>query len=232
MDMEIVDDNNDDVTDWDAAANVADAPAPTPAPYDIDGAAIADNAMKLNEVLTPPTPPVVTVTEPVTVGDGEPSAEEIAAAEALLARVRPNERDPDGPVSDKAIPIVLAEEPPAVTQHSRIMIGNVEVIATADKIEYIQRYLDGTTDQEKPPVVNVPPPVSGVIAQHISAEQEAGRRALARQQERSVSHPPLPKTLEELELEKPPVTIFRGGGGDAQQHLLRTAPVAGKGQGY
>lgn len=232
--------------DWDAAAEVADAPAPVPALHDLAGAAIADNAMKLNEVLTPVTEPVtekpLTFNLPSEGDDGPevgPTPEQIAYAKALLEKVglgtvdlrQDPVRDHNAPVSDKPIPITLAEEPPTVAAQSRLVIGDMEVIASADKIEYIRRYIDGTTDQEKPAVVNEPPQMNEAIAAHINEEQEAGRRALARQQARAVSHPRLPKTQEELDREKPPVTVFRGGGNEAQQHLLRTAPAPGKGQG-
>lgn len=223
--------------DWDAASEVTE---PVKTSIDIHAEATADAAMKLNDILTPPTAPKpTTIAEPELMGSSdEPTDAEIAAAEAILARRKPSTTpvtappDPDAPVSDKPIPIRLLETvEPAREAQTRVMIGDMEIIGTAEKIEYVKK-LYGVTQDPEQAVVSAAQPVNPMISASITAEQEAGRRALARRQAQAVSHPPLAKTEDELALEKPPVTIFRGAGADIQQHLLRQPAVSNKGPGY
>lgn len=229
---------------WDAAAEVTE---PVKNTLDLHAAAAADAAMKLNDVLETmgEASPLMVAPKPLAFdiqseGDDGPTEAEIAAAHALLARAgkgSPTTRDPDAPVSDKPIPINLRDDsPPAREQQTRLMIGEMEVIGSPERIEYVRKAY-GLTEvevaaQRAIPAERVPQPMAPMVAEKISAEQEAGRRALAQQQARMVSHPRPAKTPEELELEKPPVTIFRGAGNDAKQNLLRRPAQAGKGGGY
>lgn len=198
--------------DWDAAAEVTE---PVTDPLDLK-------------------PTTIAITELAGSSD-EPTDAEIAAAEAILARRKqpaPVERDPDAPVSDKPIPIRLIEDnAPLIEAQTRVMIGDMEIIGTAEKIEYVKK-LYGVTQNPEAAVVAAVQPMNPMITAKITAEQEAGRRALAARQAQAVSHPRLPKTPDEIERDKPAVTIFRGSGADIQQHLLRQPAVTNKGPGY
>lgn len=243
----------DHTDDWDAAAEVTE-PVTSPIALDIHALATADAAMRLNEILTGPTAPKPTISdEPEFTGSSDeaeveaqeagPTPEQIAAAEALLARAGrrsvPAASDPDPPVSDRPDPINLRmDEPPAREMQTRIMIGDMEVIGTPERIEYVRKQL-GISDEEAAAQraipaerAPVPQPMNPVVAAKISAEQEAGRRAAAQQQARAVSHPRNQKTPEEIEAEKPAVTVFRGTGADLQQHLLRRSTKPNTGPGY
>lgn len=252
--------------DWDAAAEVTEPVKVVETDNDFSALATADAAMRLNEALqpmghpavlavvmrgdevieqvvhTPEQPRVVekptTLAEPELMGSSdEPTDAEIAAAEAILARRKPVVRGPDDPVSDKPIPINLLETTPSAREmQTRIMVGDMEVIGSAEKIEYVRQHFGITREQAAAsvatPAEQIAQPMNPIVAEKITAEQEAGRRALAQQQARMVSHPRLPKTQDELDLEKPPVTIFRGTGNDIQQNLLRRPAVPSKGPGY
>lgn len=231
---------NEPEGDWDAASEVTEPVTPEPT-LDLNALATADAAMRLNEVLSGPTAPKpTTIADPELAGSSdEPTAAEVAAAEALLARIgkRTVNIDPDGPVSDRPDPINLRMDDPNQSIQTRIMIGDMEVIGTPDKIEYIRKQFgiseaEAAASRLTPAERPAPPPMNPVVAAKISAEQEAGRRALAMQQSRAVSHPRLPKTPEELEQEKPAVNVFRGTGADLQQHLLRRTPKPKHGPGY
>lgn len=149
---------------------------------------------------------------------GEPTPEQIAAAEALLARVKRSipVRDPDAPVSDKPIPIKMIEPDNPVL--SMIDRGGIQIIATKDRIELINRLDAG--EQAPQPAQRHEQPLR--ITNKTMAEQEMGRRALGSHTERAQLFPRLPKTAREIARDAPPVEIIRSG--QPLQHLLMRTP--------
>lgn len=125
------------------------------------------------------------------------------------------------PVSDKPIPINIAE-PPSPTM-GVMRLGDMDVYATPDRIDVVRQHMLPEADAPKPVAVGPTPKISDKIA----AEQAAGRKALAKQAERAAFNPrPL------IVPEKHSIEVYQPGDiTKLQAHMLNT-PVAGKGQGY
>lgn len=166
---------------------------------------------------------------------GEPTAEQIAAAEALLARIgrgplsapRTPSRGPDDPVSDRPDPINLLE--PAPSRLEVIDRGDVQIIADRDTIRVVNRAMNGDTNISRGGLPARDQPER--ITNKTLAEQNAGKKALGMHGDRSAMFPPIPKTPKELERERPPTEIIRAGH-HPMQHLLNQPKPSGGSAGY
>lgn len=158
----------------------------------------------------------------------EPSAVEIAAAEALLARVGRGPLVPDAPVSSSSAPIKLEENDPTM----RVLhLDGMDVISTADRIQVVRQHLDPEMLNKQPPAE--PPPQSARVRDNILAEQSAGRAALNRHEQRAELFPRPKPTAKEIAAEGHSTPVFTPSSLShlIQDRMLKT-PVPGKGEGY
>jgi hypothetical protein len=188
------------------------------------------------------------VTEPVTApleGDVLPPAPRvedgivIEAKPADLERVKDYVEQPDvidvpaDAVSASPEPIKLAEDIPPAHKEMRIMtIGNVDVIASPERIEYLQRNGIGEPVRMSTPVKHEPPAMPPRITDAILAEQEAGRAALARHA-LNAGKPRAEPSANELAAKGKTVPVYRPGVlTHVQQRHMLNSPKAGKGEKY
>lgn len=163
-----------------------------------------------------------------------PTEEEIAAAEALLARVgrvRPTTGQPDHdpedpPVSNSREPIKLAipDEPKMQT----IDAGDVQIIARGDRIDVIRKVLGETVPELR---VRESAPVAAKISSRTEAERAHGRKNLERHEAERAMFPPNQRTKQELDRERPSVPLIHAGG-HPLQHMLNRPAKDGQGQGF
>lgn len=173
-------------------------PAPPDTPVSATGP--SKEAMRLDEVMkevnaalaASPAAPI------------PPSAEEIAAAEAILARARL--ADPDPPVSNKQEPIKLLE--PEQSNLHVVDTGDVQIIASADRIEFMRS--EGLLPEERFPSPKNEPrrEQPARISLKVQQEQEAGRRTLAHHQARSIAYPKAERTAKEIAAEGQSVSVI------------------------
>lgn len=129
------------------------------------------------------------------------------------------------PVSEKNEPITLVEP---VENMRTMRLGDMTVIATPERIQVLREHEEAAV-----PVRPVAPvAMTQRISDKISAEQEAGRRALQRQHDRAVLHPRPARTEAELAREKGSTPVFTPDSVTKHQSHMLNTPVPGKGAGY
>lgn len=136
--------------------------------------------------------------------DTGPTAGEIAAAQEILARARLH--DPDPPVSLKKEPIKLLE--PEAPKLHMVDTGDVQIIAGADRIEFLRR--EGLLPEQRFPSPKDEPRREQPLRMSLKVQQEmeAGRRTLANHQARAMAYPPQPRTQKELDREGKSVAVI------------------------
>lgn len=219
----------DEEVDWDTAAEVEAAPEVS----EQEQAKFLDS---LGELAGVPLVEAQDMGRPELVL-GEPTEFEIAAAKALLARAGRKVidavatqvllRDPNAPVSDKPIPIMLAE--PDTPNMRVIDAGGMQIISTPDRIQVVERAIGRGAEPE---VAAPPRDQPERIVNKTAAEQMMGRRALGVHEERAAMFPKARPTPAEMKRDALPTPVISAGAHPLQHLLSRPAPAPNKGAGY
>lgn len=140
-----------------------------------------------------------------------------------LPKLKLPEAPPEPPPSREPIKILEPEAPRLRVIHA----GDVDIIASPDRIEFLRRGQPSELVREQMDPAPIPAPQAARVTDKTTAEMEVGRRNLARHALNSVVRPrppaPPPDTVAILSPQNVP---------DAYQHFLNKPIVPKQGQGY